>query len=145
MTASKHNTPSDDVPPRDGWEPMSFPQSFTERAGPYYVRKAPNEPGIGFYARDHHLNLGGVVHGGALLSLADMGLWDVCRRKVGAFRGSTVTLNSEFAAPGKSGTFIETSGELVRAGRRLVVVRGLVTCEGETLLSYSGTLQIKRS
>ena len=128
----------------DGWELQPFPETFSGHAGPFYFRKGGDEPGIGFYAQKHHANMQGVIHGGALLTLADMSLWDICRRKVGVFMGATVSLNSEFVGPGKVGTFIEASGDLIRAGRRLVFARGLVTSEGETLLSFSGTLKINR-
>jgi len=142
------NTETDiveEVPAREGWAIQPFLKTFSGHAGPFLIREADLEPGIGFYAQSHHANMQGVVHGGALLTLADMALWDICRRKVGLFRGATVSLNSEFVGPGKVGTFIEAGGELVRAGHRLVFARGLVTCEGDPLLSFSGTLKINRT
>ena len=81
------------------------------------------------------------MHGGALLTLADMALWDICRREVGVFNGVTVTLNAEFVGAGPVGEFIETTGEMVKAGRKLMFARGLVSARGEPLMSFSGTLK----
>ncbi|MEO0879723.1 MAG: PaaI family thioesterase [Pseudomonadota bacterium] len=126
---------------RDGWLLQSHLETFSGHAGPYLFRKDPAQSGVGFFAEPHHANLNGVVHGGALLTLADMALWDICRREIGIFRGATVTLNAEFVGPGAVGQFIEASGEMVRAGGRLLFARGLVTSGGETLLSFSGALK----
>lgn len=125
----------------DGWVLQSHTETFSGRAGPYYFREDGPTPGVGFFAEPHHLNLGGVVHGGALMTLADMSLWDICRRKVGVFRGVTVTLNSEFLRPGPAGCFIEATGETLAIGRRMLFARGLVTAKGKALLSFSGSLK----
>lgn len=124
-----------------GWTKQSHLDTFSGHAGPYYFREEGSVAGVGFVSASHHLNGLGVVHGGALLTLADMALWDICRREVGLFRGVTVTLNAEFLSPGRAGAFIEASGEMVKAGRKMMFARGLVTAEGEPLLSFSGTLK----
>ncbi len=125
----------------DGWTLQSHGETFSAHAGPFYFRKEGGAPGIGFFAEPHHANLGGIVHGGALLTLADMALWDICRREVGIFNGVTVTLNAEFVGAGPVGEFIEATGEMVKAGRKLMFARGLVSAKGEALMSFSGTLK----
>lgn len=125
----------------DGWRPQSHLETFSGHAGPFYFRDPGPIPGVGFFSEAHHANLAGVVHGGALMTLADMSLWDIASREIGMFRGLTVTMNSEFVGPGPIGAFIEATGEVTRAGRKLVFARGLVTSGGEPILSYSGTLK----
>lgn len=128
------------IPP--GWKIQSFPDTFSAHAGPFWFRDyAEKTPGVGFLAEAHHANAGGIVHGGALLTLADMSLWDICRRVVGPFKAVTLTLNSEFIAPGPIGKFIVATGEPLRIGKSLLFARGVVACDGETLLSFSGTLK----
>lgn len=128
-------------PAPPGWVLQSHPQTFSAHAGPFYFREKGPTPGVGFFAEPHHANLGGIVHGGALMTLADMSLWDICRRVEGDFRAVTVTLNSEFLAPGPIGAFIEASGEMTKASRSFLFARGLVTADGKSLLSFSGTLK----
>jgi uncharacterized protein (TIGR00369 family) len=130
-----------DFTPPEGWTLQSHTETFSGRAGPYYFREESPTPGVGFFARSEHMNLGGVIHGGALMTLADMSLWDICRRKVGPFRGVTVTMNAEFLRPGPTGCFVEATGETLAVGKRMLFARGLVTAKGKTLLSFSGSLK----
>jgi acyl-coenzyme A thioesterase 13 len=124
-----------------GWVLQSHPQTFSAQAGPFYFRERGKVPGVGFFAEPHHANLGGIVHGGALMTLADMSLWDICRRVEGDFKAVTVTMNAEFIGAGPIGVFIEATGEMTKAGRSLLFARGLVTADGKSLLSFSGTLK----
>ncbi len=140
----KNSSPDDAAQPRpapEGWSLQSHLGTFSGHVGPFYFRKEGPEPGIGFFAEHHHANEGGLVHGGALLTLADMSLWDICRRQIGFFKAVTVTLNGEFVRPGKIGQFIGASGEMARAGKNLLFARGLITGESGTLMSFSGTLK----
>ena len=126
----------------DGWVLQSFPDTFSFHAGPYYFREASSKtPGVGFFSEQMHSNAGGIVHGGALMTLADMSLWDICRREIGMFRAVTVTMNAEFIGRGPIGKFIEATGETTKVGRSLLFARGMISCEGEALLSFSGSLK----
>lgn len=124
-----------------GWSMQSHLETFSGRAGPYYFRDAGEKAGVGFFAEAHHANMGGVLHGGALLTLADMALWDICKREIGFFRGVTVTLNAEFVGAGPIGGFVEATGELVKSGRKLMFARGIISADGAALMSFSGTLK----
>lgn len=128
-------------PAPKGWVRQSHPQTFSSHAGPFYFREDGPVPGVGFFSEPHHANLGGVIHGGALMTLADMALFDIFFRAEGQSKAVTVTMNAEFIGPGPIGEFIEASGEVIRAGKSLVFVRGLVSAKGAPLLSFSGTLK----
>ncbi len=134
-----NDTPSPAIP--EGWSLQSHRETFSGHAGPFYFRKEGGPAGVAFFSEPHHANMGGVIHGGALLTLADMALWDICRREIGVFKGLTVTLNAEFLSGGPVGAFIEATGEMVKAGRKMLFARGLVAANGETLMSFSGTLK----
>lgn len=119
---------------------QSHSDTFSGHAGPFYFRNE-GPAGVGFFSEPHHANGLGVIHGGALLTLADMALWDICRREVGVFRGVTVTLNAEFVGPGPIGEFIEATGDVVKLGRKMMFARGLISAKGDMLMSFSGTLK----
>jgi uncharacterized protein (TIGR00369 family) len=124
------------------WKLQSFPDTFSAHAGPFYFRDhKEKEPGVGFYAEPHHANANGVVHGGVLLTLADMSLWDICRRVAGPLRAVTVTVNAEFIGPGQVGKFIMATGEPTKIGKSLLFARGMILCDGEPLMNFSGTLK----
>ncbi len=120
---------------------QSHPQTFSAHAGPFYFREEGALPGVGFFSEQHHANLGGIVHGGALMTLADMSLFDICFRAEGRFAAVTVTMNSEFLSPAPLGEFIEATGEVMKAGRTTVFVRGVITAKEKAVLSFSGSLK----
>ena len=53
----------------------------------------------------------------------------------------TATLNGEFVGPAGLGDLVECTGEVVKAGRSMVFIRGLITCAGEPLLNFSGVVK----
>ncbi len=74
------------------------------------------------------------------MTLADMALFDICFRREGAFSAVTVSLNSEFLRPAPIGDFIEASGEIMKAGKAMSFVRGVVTANERPVLNFSGSL-----
>jgi len=124
-----------------GWVVQKHLETFGGHAGPFYFREAGPAPGVGFFSEPRHANTGAIIHGGALLTLADMSLFDIAFRSVGPFRAVTVTLNSEFLAAGPIGEFIEATGELTRGGKRLLFARGQISAAGKPLMSFSGILK----
>ncbi len=121
---------------------QSFPDTFSAHAGPFHFRDhAEKEPGVGFLATPQHANANGMVHGGVLLTLADMSLWDICRRVVGPMRAVTVSVNADFVGAGEVGAFIMATGETTKASGSLLFARGLITSNGKTLMNYSGILK----
>jgi acyl-coenzyme A thioesterase PaaI-like protein len=53
----------------------------------------------------------------------------------------TVSLNGEFIGPAFEGDLIEARGEVVKAGKSLVFIRGIVSTGGNPMLSYSGVVK----
>ena len=89
----------------------------------------------GFLAEQRHLNIGGVVHGGMLMSFADdvlgMTVWEAAGRKP----CTTVQLNTQFIAPVQAGRAGRSAAaEVLRATR----TRGLrprhAESQGDTVL-----------
>ena len=139
--ANENNTVVDTPPAPEGWLLRSHAETFSGRAGPFYFRKEGLGPGVAFFSMPHHANLGGVIHGGMLMTLADMSLWDICMRSAGRFHGVTVTMNAEFVGAGPIGEFIEATGDVIKLGRKLMFARGIITAKGEPILTFSGTLK----
>lgn len=131
---------SDTIP--QGWVLQSHRDTFSGHAGPFYFRDfSDSRPGVGLLSEPRHANAGGMIHGGALLTLADMSLWDICRRAGGSFNAVTLTLNSEFIAPGPIGRFIVAGGEAVRTGKSILFARGDIRCGDDVLMTFSGALK----
>ena len=91
----------------------------------------------------HHTNLKGVLHGGTVLSLIDVGLF-ACSRMLGIIEaGTAVTLDlsTQFIGGGLEGKPCDAVTELLKETRRLVFLRGVVEQEGELIAAFSGTIR----
>ena len=114
---------------------------FETLLGPFCFRVDGDHVRCAFEPRRDHLNGGGAVHGGALMSFADFSLFAIAHKALRGGRAVTLTCNSEFLSAGDSATVIEASGEVLRETRSLIFVRGLVTQASRPLLAFSGTLK----
>lgn len=114
---------------------------FESHAGPYYFREDEHGPVAAFRARPHQMNGAGFMHGGCLMTFADFALFALAQPDLAGDHAVTVSFASEFLAGAAQGEWIEARGEVLRNGRSLVFVRGLVTAEGRACLNFSGTIK----
>ena len=91
---------------------------------------------------DAHMNMGGSIHGGAVMSFIDMSLF-AGGRCAGMAEGHYVTLDmtTHFIARGRTGVPLDAHVELVRQTRSLVFLQGVVRQDGEPCYSFTGTLK----
>ena len=130
-----------DIP--DGFAPIDKPSSFGQLIGPVYER--PEDDGMFVRAlrvEDKHTNLGVVVHGGVLMSFADVILGTVSYRHAGR-PGMSVRLVSDFVSPARVGDWLEGRGTVTKATRSIIFARGTLTVEGRTILTVSGTYKLR--
>ncbi|MGE0153241.1 MAG: PaaI family thioesterase [Reyranellaceae bacterium] len=113
---------------------------FEEFVGPFWFRKADGKAQCCMLPDQRHLNSGGMVHGGLLMSFADYALATAAGATAGKF-ALTVALTCQFLNAGRPGVPIEAEAEEIRAGKTLSFVRGQVSQEGSTLLACTGTFR----
>lgn len=114
---------------------------FEDMIGPFYHKD--NGDGThrsAFIAEARHCNAGGMLHGGLLMSFADYSLFAIAKEILGG-PCVTVAMNSEFVAAGEAGELIESAGEITRATRSLIFVRGKIFSADKTILSFSGIIK----
>lgn len=114
--------------------------------GPFCFKVENGRARCAFAPRREHLNGGGAIHGGALMSFADFALFSIAHKALeGGVKAVTLTCNCEFIDAGDLNGWVEADGEVLRDGKSLVFVRGLVTQRARPLLAFSGALKkIKR-
>ncbi len=80
------------------------------------------------------------------MSFADFALFSIAHKALeGGVKAVTLTCNCEFIDAGDLNGWVEAEGEVLRDGKSLVFVRGLVTQRARPLLAFSGALKkIKR-
>jgi acyl-coenzyme A thioesterase 13 len=128
--------------PFAGWQTWSAGADPYETAlGPFCFRLEGERVRCAFAPRQEHLNGGGTIHGGALMSFADFSLFCIAHNALAGAKAVTLTCNSEFLKGGTLDGVVEAEGEVLRATRSLIFVRGLVTQLSQPLLAFSGTLK----
>ena len=124
-----------------GWRIWSS-DPYELLSGPFYARR--NEDGrmvCAFRAEKKHMNGGGFMHGGCLLTFADYALVCIADEALKDTGSVTASLNGEFIDGAVEGELIEASGEVVGAGGSLVFIRGMVTAGGRPLLNFSAIVK----
>lgn len=114
---------------------------FETAVGPFYFRVDGAKARCAFQPRRDHLNGGGAIHGGLLMSFADFALFAIAHAALGSAKAVTLTCNSEFVSAGELSALVEAEGEVLRETRTLIFVRGIVTQSSRPLLAFSGTLK----
>jgi acyl-coenzyme A thioesterase PaaI-like protein len=94
------------------------------------------------FPTEGHMNMGGSIHGGAVMSFIDMSLF-AGGRCAGMAEGHYVTLDltTHFLGRGQPGKPIDAHVELVRQTRSLAFMQGVVRQDGEPCYSFTGTLK----
>lgn len=125
-----------------GWHTWPGEPFEHDTAGPFYMRQDEDGAMVAaFRAQRKHMNAGGVVHGGALMTFADFALFALAHSGEDDGYGVTVAFTSEFLAGALEGELIEARGEVMGGGKSITFVRGVVTSDGRPVLNFSGTIK----
>lgn len=125
-----------------GWSCYPNGDPYEDLAGQFYFRiEDDGRPVCAFRAERKHLNGGGFLHGGCLMTFADFSLFVIARDAIEGSKTVTATFNGEFVGAAYEGALVECRGEVVKAGRSMVFVRGMITSAGEPLMSFSAVLK----
>jgi uncharacterized protein (TIGR00369 family) len=124
-----------------GWDSRAD-EPFEDKSGPFFHRVLEDGSVVGAFVADgSHVNGIGIVHGGCLLTLVDYTMFTAVKRATGDGEAVTVSLASEFVGAGAIGDLIEAQAEIIKAGRSMVFVRGIVRAGGKPLLTFSGAMK----
>lgn len=128
-----------------GWKTWPNEPFEHDAAGPFYLRQEEDGAMVAaFRVKKKHMNAGGVIHGGALMTFADYALFALAHSDENDGYGVTVAFTCEFLSGAKEGELIEARGEVMGGGRSITFVRGVATADGRPVLNFSGTIK-KRS
>ena len=125
-----------------GWSCYPGGDPFEDLAGTFYFKiDDDGRPVCAFRAERKHLNGGGFLHGGCVMTFADFSLFVIARDAIVGSPCVTATFNCELVGTAFEGDLVECRGEVVKPGRSMVFVRGLITCKGEPIASFSSVLK----
>jgi acyl-coenzyme A thioesterase PaaI-like protein len=124
-----------------GWR-MPDTDPFELQAGPFYCRlSAEGARQSAFRVMRHQLNCNEVVHGGCLMAFADFALFWIAYDELRAAGAVTASFSSEFLDNARQGALIEATGEVLRATKSMIFVRGLISSGRRPLLNFSAILK----
>ena len=125
-----------------GWSWYPGGDPFEDLAGPFYFKVGDDGvPVCAFRAEMKHMNGGLFMHGGCVMTFADFALFVIGRDAIEGSRAVTATFNGEFVGTAHEGDLVECTGEVVKAGRSMVFLRGLIESKGEPVMSFSAVLK----
>ena len=125
-----------------GWQTYDLHGTFDQVVGPFYFKPDPDgQMRCAFRAEPKHMNAGGRMHGGCLMTFADIALFQTAYQEMEGKSGVTVQLDSTFIDGAHVGELVEATGEVVRAGGSLIFVRGQIHAGERVLMTYSGVIR----
>lgn len=128
-----------------GWRCYPGGDPFEDLAGPFYFRfDDDGRPVCAFRAEHKHMNGGMFMHGGCVMTFADFSLFVLARDAIEGSQTVTATFNCELVGTARIGDLVECRGEVVKAGKSMVFVRGLITNGDEPVASFSSVLKKTR-
>ncbi len=123
---------------------MSLPPGYrqTELVDPFEIFIGPvYEIGEGLARRyalpvdARHVNMGGRIHGGALMSFADLSLGQAVWDATGRAAVATATMQTQFLRAVQAGDVVEVAPQITRRTRSLIFARGDYTVNGELVFT----------
>lgn len=126
----------------EGWEPLPTVR-YSAAVGPTYMKGAPGKRTVLLLtdervANDHMGN----VHGGALMTFADIALGVAASDAVGGPRIATAQMQFQFVAGSKAGVRITCEPEIVRQTRQLIFTRGLFKVDDHVIGSADAIFKV---
>jgi uncharacterized protein (TIGR00369 family) len=125
-----------------GWKDFR-PSDFAGSVGPFWYRGRAPQLTLGLLTEARHANAHrNTVHGGALMSFADLALGFVVADMLGGPYCVTVDLQVQFVAAAPAGKFLTCQPEIVRRASQLVFMRGLLRVEDTVVASANGVWKV---
>lgn len=124
-----------------GWTPREA-DGFSATIAPYWYRGGGENLEIGFNVKEEHCNGRATLHGGALMTFADIGLGSAASVALGHARCVTAQLQAYFVSAARVGDFITCRPEVVRRTSHMVFVRGLIKVGEKTIASGDGIWKV---
>lgn len=125
-----------------GWT-SSEPDAFSGIVGSLWSRGSGAEATFGFIAEARHSNGHlGTVHGGMLMTFADIALGCAVVAALGAPICATAQLQLHFVAGARVGDFVTCRPEIIRRTSQLIFMRGLINVGDKIVASTDGIWKV---
>lgn len=141
---AQYDLPTPEVLARDGWESYESSSPYSAPLGVMY-QKFDADGGChrAFFARDHHCNSAGIVHGGMLVTFIDalMGMAVAHRAQSTAL---TIRLTTDFLSIARPGDWVEAHSRVTRLTRSVAFVEAEAFVASRPIISAQGIFKLMR-
>lgn len=125
-----------------GWQRIDA-GGFTNVAGPFFSRREDGQRVLGLVIEERHCNNHiGTVHGGVIMTFADLALGVGVAEVLGGSNCATASLQTQFLSVARVGEFMTCRPEVVRHSKQLVFVRGLVMVDDRNVASIEAIWKV---
>jgi len=118
---------------------------FNLFAGPFW-RLSVDDDGMGarygFIALPKHMNSAGSLHGGLLMTFADVAMSRTARLVASVEACNTVSLTADFVGPGKLDELIEAQVRITRRTRSVIFQSATIAAGERVLMTATGLWKI---
>lgn len=129
-------------PAAAGWRRRAG-REFMALVGPIWVRGEGAGAEFGFVVERRHLNTGGVVHGGMLMTFADQALGMAGWSATGNRPQVTIQLDTHFISGAKLGEFVEARCEIRRQARSLIFLAAELVVGDRLVATATGVWKLR--
>jgi acyl-coenzyme A thioesterase PaaI-like protein len=138
------NVQTDAVPAGFIELPFSGGEHFLSLTGPLGGKREKDRLVLGFRVEKRHCNVGGICHGGMLMTFADMQLGLGARFDSEEDFGfmPTVSMTADFLAPAPLGAWVEGRTDLLRVTRNFLFCQCIVSSNGAPAVRASGIMKL---
>lgn len=127
----------------EGFVAFNPRDDFVGHNGPLWLKAESDGLRVGLLVEKRHCNPMGVVHGGMMMTLADMVMGMGCGFVTGMrFPHPTISMNCDFIRGPKIGQFVEGMGRIARRTRNLIFSSCELVAGGEVMLTASGVFKM---
>ncbi|MFT4240838.1 MAG: PaaI family thioesterase [Acidovorax sp.] len=126
------------------WKRRELP-GFMGLAGPLWTRREGEAWAYAVLAQAAHMNPAGVMHGGALATLADHAISSVAWEACGRLPCVTLQLDTHFVGPVHVGELAQARARVVRRTGALFFMQGEVSTGAGVVLTAQALLKVIRA
>ncbi|HKQ24575.1 MAG TPA: PaaI family thioesterase [Burkholderiales bacterium] len=131
--------------PAEGFAPLFRSSPFLDRVGPLYSKGKGAGMVVGLRALEHHMNARALVHGGVLMTLADIALgYAMATTREPPISAITSNLSADFAGSAKLGDWIEARVDIQKIGRTLAFANAYLHVGDARIARVSGVFAIQQ-
>jgi acyl-coenzyme A thioesterase PaaI-like protein len=124
--------------PPEGFTRHGARSAFMDHNGPFYVKGKGHNLVMGVFVQEHHINHGGVAHGGLLATLADAAMGYAFATLSDPPGGAlTINLSIDYIGTARLGDWVESKVDIPKDKGRIKFLNVFLVCNGKRIARAS--------